>query len=86
MTTARKKIIERLDQAMAAAEKMDPGDLLCSYKGVWYPVTHCSAETFKALESFEARSDDVLLVGYPKSGEYIVFFASSKNSVRTFTY
>uniref|UniRef100_A0A8C4WPH1 Sulfotransferase n=1 Tax=Gopherus evgoodei TaxID=1825980 RepID=A0A8C4WPH1_9SAUR len=29
-------------------------DLLCSYKGVLYPVTHCSAETFKALESFEA--------------------------------
>uniref|UniRef100_A0A674KB33 Sulfotransferase n=1 Tax=Terrapene triunguis TaxID=2587831 RepID=A0A674KB33_9SAUR len=82
MTTARKKFIERLDQAMATAEKMAPEDLLCSYKGVLYPVTHCSAETFKALESFEARSDDVLLVGYPKTGEYIVFFASSENSVR----
>uniref|UniRef100_A0A8C0H3S5 Sulfotransferase n=1 Tax=Chelonoidis abingdonii TaxID=106734 RepID=A0A8C0H3S5_CHEAB len=54
MTTARKKFIERLDQAMATAEKMNPEDLL--------------AETFKALESFEARSDDVLLVGYPKTG------------------
>uniref|UniRef100_A0A8C0GW93 Sulfotransferase n=1 Tax=Chelonoidis abingdonii TaxID=106734 RepID=A0A8C0GW93_CHEAB len=65
MTTARKKFIERLDQAMATAEKMNPEDL---------------AETFKALESFEARSDDVLLVGYPKTGKYIVFFASSENS------
>ncbi|KAH1173099.1 hypothetical protein KIL84_016938 [Mauremys mutica] len=68
MTTARKKFIERLDQAMATAEKMVPEDLLCSYKGVLYPVIDCSAETFKALESFEARSDDVLLVGYPKTG------------------
>ncbi|KAM9155258.1 sulfotransferase 6B1-like [Pangshura tecta] len=74
MTIARKKFIERLDQAMATAEKMVPEDLLCSYKGVLHPVIHCSAETFKALESFEARSDDVLLVGYPKTVSWGSYF------------
>nr|XP_025039838.1 sulfotransferase 6B1-like [Pelodiscus sinensis] len=68
MITARKRFIERLDQAMANAEKRAPADLLWSYKGVLYPAIHCSVETFQALESFEARSDDVLLVGYPKTG------------------
>ncbi|XP_066034806.1 sulfotransferase 6B1-like isoform X1 [Chamaea fasciata] len=37
-------------------------------EGTFYPTTLCSPESFKALETFEARSDDVILAGYPKSG------------------
>ncbi|XP_034966556.1 sulfotransferase 6B1-like [Zootoca vivipara] len=68
MTTHRKKFIAVIDKAMADGETMAPEELVFSYKGVLYPSTVCSLETFKALESFEARSDDVFLVGYPKSG------------------
>ncbi|XP_062065249.1 sulfotransferase 6B1 isoform X2 [Lepus europaeus] len=33
-----------------------------------YPVTMCALETFKALDAFEARSDDIVLASYPKCG------------------
>ncbi|XP_067391920.1 sulfotransferase 6B1-like [Emydura macquarii macquarii] len=68
MANHRKKFIDLLDKAMAAADMMDREDLLFSYKGILFPTTMCSPETFKALESFEARSEDVILAGYPKSG------------------
>uniref|UniRef100_A0A8C5TBA1 Uncharacterized protein n=1 Tax=Malurus cyaneus samueli TaxID=2593467 RepID=A0A8C5TBA1_9PASS len=38
-------------------------------QSVLYPLTISSPETMEALKSFEARSDDVILVGYPKSGK-----------------
>ncbi|XP_021399890.1 sulfotransferase 6B1-like [Lonchura striata] len=57
-----------IQKAMAAANSMRRDELLFSYKGTLYPTTICSPETFKALESFEVRSDDVILAGYPKSG------------------
>ncbi|XP_067392000.1 sulfotransferase 6B1-like [Emydura macquarii macquarii] len=68
MANHRKKFIDLLDKAMAVADMMDHEDLLFSYKGILYPTTVCSPETFKALESFEARREDVILAGYPKSG------------------
>uniref|UniRef100_A0A8C3NWR2 Sulfotransferase n=1 Tax=Cyanoderma ruficeps TaxID=181631 RepID=A0A8C3NWR2_9PASS len=46
---------------IAAASSMHRDELLFSYKGIPYPITVCSPEVFKALESFEARSDDVIL-------------------------
>ncbi|XP_042320826.1 sulfotransferase 6B1-like isoform X2 [Sceloporus undulatus] len=68
MSTQRKKFIALVDKAMDDGAKMAPEDLMFSYKGILYPSTVCSPETFKALESFEARDDDVFLAGYPKSG------------------
>ncbi|XP_064563253.1 sulfotransferase 6B1-like [Zonotrichia leucophrys gambelii] len=56
------------DKAMIAASSKHRDELLFSYKGILYPSTICYPETFKALESFEARRDDVILAGYPKSG------------------
>ncbi|XP_064563064.1 sulfotransferase 6B1-like [Zonotrichia leucophrys gambelii] len=68
MEKSRKKFIGVVDEAVAAANSMHRDELLFSYKGIFYPITVCPPETFKALESFEARSDDVILAGYPKSG------------------
>ncbi|XP_025050801.1 sulfotransferase 6B1-like isoform X2 [Alligator sinensis] len=68
MTSNRKALTERLDRIMALAQDVPPEENVFSYKGVLYPVLLCSPATFEALESFEARSDDVLLAGYPKSG------------------
>uniref|UniRef100_A0A8C8S3D4 Sulfotransferase n=1 Tax=Pelusios castaneus TaxID=367368 RepID=A0A8C8S3D4_9SAUR len=68
MANFRKKFIDLVDKAMAAGATMDCEDLLFSYKGILYPTTVCSPEVFKALECFEARREDVILAGYPKSG------------------
>ncbi|XP_068041253.1 sulfotransferase 6B1-like [Anomalospiza imberbis] len=68
METSRKTFVGLVDKAIAAANSMRRDELLFSYKGTLYPRTLYSPETFKALESFEARSDDVILAGYPKSG------------------
>ncbi|XP_074393517.1 sulfotransferase 6B1 [Zonotrichia albicollis] len=68
MEKSRKTFIDMVDKAIAAANSMHPDELLFSYKGILYPTTVCSPEIFKALESFEARRDDVILAGYPKSG------------------
>uniref|UniRef100_A0A7M4G2L1 Sulfotransferase n=1 Tax=Crocodylus porosus TaxID=8502 RepID=A0A7M4G2L1_CROPO len=73
MTSNRKALTEKLDRIMALAYNMPPEENVFSYNGVLYPVVLCSPETFEALESFEARSDDVLLAGYPKSGKYLLF-------------
>lgn len=70
MEKSRKKFSDIIDQAMVAANTMDRDKLLFSYKGILYPATFCSPEVFRAMESLEARSDDIILAGYPKSGEY----------------
>ncbi|KAJ7411575.1 hypothetical protein WISP_102321 [Willisornis vidua] len=47
----QQQAFEEIEQEMAHAVALGP----------------VSPETFKALESFEARSDDIILAGYPKS-------------------
>lgn len=76
MEKPRKAFTDFVDKALAAANLLHRDELMFSYKGIPYPTTVCSPEAFKALESFEARSDDVILAGYPKSGEYILMFFS----------
>ncbi|XP_019136817.1 sulfotransferase 6B1-like [Corvus cornix cornix] len=68
MEKPKKIFTDLVDKAVAAANSMHRDELLFSYKGIRYPITICSPETFKALESFEARSDDIVLAGYLKSG------------------
>ncbi|KAH0622453.1 hypothetical protein JD844_024781, partial [Phrynosoma platyrhinos] len=68
MAYIRKKFIETLEKAMEKGAKMTREEMLFTYDGIVYPTTLCSSEVFKALESFEARSDDVILGGYCKSG------------------
>ncbi|KAM6432645.1 uncharacterized protein O9250_000039, partial [Rhynochetos jubatus] len=68
MDKSRTIFADILEKAMDAANTMERDELLFSYKGILYPVTLCSAEVFRAMESLEARSDDIILAGYPKSG------------------
>ncbi|XP_023779444.1 sulfotransferase 6B1-like [Cyanistes caeruleus] len=68
MDKSRKVFTDLLENAAAAASSLSHDQLLFLYNGIPYPTTFCSPEVFKALESFEARSDDVILAGYPKSG------------------
>ncbi|XP_003215878.1 sulfotransferase 6B1 [Anolis carolinensis] len=68
MAYVRNKFIEAVEKAMEAGKKMTPEQKLFTYDGVVYPTTLCSPEVFRALESFEARSDDVILDGYCKCG------------------
>lgn len=72
MEKSRKKFVDILGKAMATADTLDRDKLLFSYKGILYPVSFCSPEAFRSMESLEARSDDIILAGYPKSGEYIL--------------
>uniref|UniRef100_A0A7N5KNY6 Sulfotransferase n=1 Tax=Ailuropoda melanoleuca TaxID=9646 RepID=A0A7N5KNY6_AILME len=68
MIPVRQKFIDILEKAMKEGEQMTPEEMLFTYEGVVYPTTLCNPEQFKAMETFQARSDDVLLAGYCKSG------------------
>ncbi|XP_013801531.1 sulfotransferase 6B1-like [Apteryx mantelli] len=68
MTRNRERVIEILEKAFLECEKVALEDLQFSYKGILFPATLSSPETLEALKSFEARSDDVILIGYPKTG------------------
>lgn len=68
---AKEGIREFYDKTMEAVKVIDSADALFSFNGVLYPKIICCPETLKILETFEARSDDVVLVGYPKTGKYL---------------
>ncbi|MBN3312852.1 ST6B1 Sulfotransferase, partial [Atractosteus spatula] len=57
-----------LDKKVEAAKRMKEEDKLYRYNGLLYPTIMCSPENLKALETFEAREDDVMLAAYPKCG------------------
>ncbi|XP_029449971.1 sulfotransferase 6B1-like [Rhinatrema bivittatum] len=62
------QLISKFDAAINAATDLSDEELLVSCDGMTYPSTFTSLETLQALESFEARSDDLMVVGYAKSG------------------
>uniref|UniRef100_A0A8D2N3P3 Sulfotransferase n=2 Tax=Passerellidae TaxID=1729112 RepID=A0A8D2N3P3_ZONAL len=72
MTRNSERIIEIVDKCFSEGDKMSPEDMLFSYRGILYPATMSSPQTLEALKSFEARSDDVILVGYPKTVDYLM--------------
>ncbi|MEE6475072.1 hypothetical protein FKM82_010607 [Ascaphus truei] len=57
-----------MEQIANEASKKSAEELVFTYKGFLYPSAVCSQETFQALESFEAREEDLLAVTYPKCG------------------
>ncbi|XP_030355732.1 sulfotransferase 6B1-like [Strigops habroptila] len=68
MSRNRERVIETVDNSVLQSEKIPPESMLFSYRGISFPVTLTSPETLEALKSFETRSDDVILTGYPKTG------------------
>jgi len=69
MSRNRERFIETVNNSLLQTEKLASKGMLFSYRGILYPTSVTSPETLEALQSFEARSDDVILVGYPKTGE-----------------
>ncbi|XP_053919991.1 sulfotransferase 6B1-like [Cuculus canorus] len=68
MRRSSERFIKTIDDCFSQAEKVPTEGLLFSYRGILYPATVTSPETLEALENFEARNDDVILAGYPKTG------------------
>ncbi|KAF4071517.1 hypothetical protein AMELA_G00274200 [Ameiurus melas] len=50
------------------AKSMTEEEKLYRYNGVLYPVVISPEENLRALETVEARSNDIMLVAYPKCG------------------
>lgn len=71
---AQRALPKEMEEKMQKAKDMKPEDMLFTYKGVLYPSLLCKPENFKAMERFEAREDDILLVAYPKCGECIIYY------------
>lgn len=59
----------RIQSRMELARKMKEEEKLYRYNGVLYPVIVSPEENLKALETVEARDDDIILVAYPKCGK-----------------
>uniref|UniRef100_A0A8C4X659 Sulfotransferase n=1 Tax=Erpetoichthys calabaricus TaxID=27687 RepID=A0A8C4X659_ERPCA len=57
-----------LEDMVEKLKQMPVEDKRFMYKGIPYPSIVTSLETLQALDNFEARADDILLVSYPKCG------------------
>ncbi|XP_044147160.1 sulfotransferase 6B1-like [Bufo gargarizans] len=62
------KFMEEFKKVIEASKNIPKEDLLFTYNGVIYPTSICDVDTFKTMETFEAREDDLMMVAYPKCG------------------
>lgn len=60
----------KIQSKMELARTMKDEDKLYRYNGVLYPVIMSPEENLKALEALDARTDDIMLVAYPKCGKF----------------
>ncbi|KAJ7342299.1 hypothetical protein JRQ81_010044 [Phrynocephalus forsythii] len=68
MAKERSEFLEKIDKIFAENQDNQNEELMFTYKGVLYPSRLCSAKTFEALETMDARKDDMLIATYPKCG------------------
>ncbi|KAM4591358.1 sulfotransferase 6B1 [Odontesthes bonariensis] len=61
-------LLDKMQSRMQMAKEVSDEKKLYRFNGVLYPSLMCPEEHLKALESMEARGDDVMLVAYPKCG------------------
>ncbi|KAI5087792.1 sulfotransferase 6B1 [Silurus meridionalis] len=66
--TSMNSFTTRFQSKIEMAKSMREEEKLYRYNGVLYPVIISPEENLRALETVEARSDDILLVAYPKCG------------------
>ncbi|OCT79941.1 hypothetical protein XELAEV_18026757mg [Xenopus laevis] len=59
---------KEMEALMDACKDMPQDDMLLTYNGILFPKLICNPDTFKAMESFQLREDDLLLASYPKCG------------------
>uniref|UniRef100_A0ABM5FXH9 Sulfotransferase n=1 Tax=Pogona vitticeps TaxID=103695 RepID=A0ABM5FXH9_9SAUR len=69
---AAKELSESQEKKQEELEKTTSKDGLFLYDGSLYPAIVCCPETLKILDMFKARRDDVVLVGYAKTGTHWV--------------
>jgi len=55
-------------------QKMTEAELYTVHKGVYVPTHLHPPESLKYCEEFTFRPDDILIVTYPKSGEFAEFY------------
>lgn len=65
-------LVAEVDKLFADSQNRKDEELMFTFKGVLYPKSLCHVETFAALETMEVRKDDMLVVAYPKCGEYLL--------------
>lgn len=65
----KSKFIDYIDEALEKSKETALSHLFFIHQGIPYPITMCTSETFQALDTFEARSDDIVLASYPKCGK-----------------
>ncbi|KAG8444173.1 hypothetical protein GDO86_009379 [Hymenochirus boettgeri] len=66
--TEKQKFTEKVQKIFEESKEIPEDKKLFKLNGILYPNSLCSQETFQALESFEARENDLFLVSYPKCG------------------
>ncbi|XP_073483904.1 sulfotransferase 6B1-like isoform X3 [Aquarana catesbeiana] len=62
------QFLQEVTKAFETSKNIPKDELIFTYDGVLYPTATCDMDTFKALETFETREDDVMLAAYPKCG------------------
>ncbi|KAG8583496.1 hypothetical protein GDO81_008443 [Engystomops pustulosus] len=62
------KFIEEVEKVLELSKNIPKEDLIFTYNEVLYPSVTCDVDTFKTMETFEAREEDLMLIAYPKCG------------------
>lgn len=68
MSRNRGRVIKIVDNSPLQCEKTPPESILFAIV-VFYTSTLTSPETSEALKSFETWSNDMIVAGYPETGE-----------------